>query len=76
MNTIETTEEYGSETTADLLHDLSRRLDFAWRYDQYIANCNGETGLREHWCAMKLQETRNIEALKTLLKQRALSAHF
>jgi hypothetical protein len=76
MTTSETAEEYVSETTADLLHDLSRRLDLFWRYDQYISNCNGETALRAHWCAMKLQETRNIETLKSLLRQRALGAHF
>ena len=66
----------GMETTADQFHRLSRRLDFAWRSDQYIANCNGETGLRQHWCAMKFQETRNIEVLKVLLRERVLSAHY
>ena len=25
----------------DLVHDLSRRLDAVWRYDQYIANAEG-----------------------------------
>ena len=26
----------------DLIHDLSKRLDALWRYDQYIANAEGK----------------------------------
>jgi hypothetical protein len=76
MSLTESNGSYVSETTVDLLHDLSRRLDYLWRYDQYIANCDGETDLREHWRAMKLQETINIEGLKKLLLKRASNADF
>jgi hypothetical protein len=30
----------------DLIHDLGRRLDVLWRYDQYIANADGKLGLQ------------------------------
>ncbi len=31
----------------DLIHDLSRRLDCLWRYDQYIANRDGHPDFRD-----------------------------
>ena len=33
----------------DLVHELSRRLDSVWRYDQYIANADGRADLQEFW---------------------------
>jgi len=53
----------------DLVHELSRRLDSLWRYDQYIANCEWRDGLREFWIGVKAQEEENIRQLKELLKQ-------
>ncbi|MGE3637361.1 MAG: hypothetical protein AB7G28_02300 [Pirellulales bacterium] len=53
----------------DLIHELSRRLDCLWRYDQYIANADWRTNLREFWEQMKAQERHNIVRLKTLLKE-------
>ena len=31
----------------DLVHELSRRLDGLWRYDQYISNAEGQKELQE-----------------------------
>ncbi len=30
----------------DLVHDLSRRLDALWRYDQYVANAEGYESIK------------------------------
>lgn len=68
--------EHVSEVTSDLLHELSRRLDSLWRYDQYIANCDGQIELRDYWRTIKLQETRTVEVLKSLLQQRAKNGDF
>ena len=51
----------------DLIHELSRRLDCLWRYDQYMANANGRVDLEEFWRAAKLQEQANIQKLKKLI---------
>jgi hypothetical protein len=53
----------------DLIHDLSRRLDAMWRYDQYIANAEWRSQLRDFWCHMKTQEQENIRRLKALLAE-------
>jgi hypothetical protein len=53
----------------DLVHELSRRLDSLWRYDQYIANCEWRDKLREFWSEMKAQEEQNIGRLKELLRE-------
>jgi hypothetical protein len=60
----------------DLVHDLSRRLDCLWRYDQYIANAVGQPELLEFWRAAKSQERTNIDQLKTLLVRRVQSNCF
>jgi len=51
----------------DLIHELSRRLDGVWRYDQYIANADGQADLQKIWRDVKAQELKNIEQLKKLL---------
>ncbi len=53
----------------DLVHELSRRLDGVWRYDQYIANAEGQDDLQKFWETVKAQERTNIEQLKKLLAQ-------
>ncbi len=53
----------------DLVHELSRRLDGVWRYDQYIANAEGQDDLQKFWETVKTQERTNIEQLKKLLAQ-------
>ena len=37
----------------DLVHELSKRLDALWRYDQYIANAEGHAFLEEFWRDLK-----------------------
>lgn len=53
----------------DLIHDLSRRLDCLWRYDQYIANADGQPELQAFWRDAKSQERQSIDQLKQLIKQ-------
>jgi len=47
--------EHMGETcgVADHDHDLGKRLDALWRYDQYIANAEGRPALQELWCDLK-----------------------
>lgn len=51
----------------DLVHELSRRLDGVWRYDQYVANANGLADLQKFWRHVKAQEQENITQLKRLI---------
>jgi len=51
----------------DLVHELSRRLDAVWRYDQYIANADGHESLQRLWKKLKQQEAENVEELKGLI---------
>jgi len=53
----------------DLVHELSRRLDALWRYDQYIANAEWRDGLKQFWSDMKSEEQQNIRRLKDLIGQ-------
>ena len=48
----------------DLIHDLSKRLDALWRYDQYIANAEGKPALQDIWRDIKAQEIDNINRMK------------
>lgn len=60
----------------DLIHELSKRLDALWRYDQYIANAEAHTDLEDFWREMKDQEIDNINRLKKLLKREIEAACF
>ncbi|MEO1376291.1 MAG: hypothetical protein AAFW70_18705 [Cyanobacteria bacterium J06635_10] len=53
----------------DMIHDLSRRLDALWRYDQYIANAQGYELVQAFWSKVKEQEKENILELKKLLSE-------
>lgn len=53
----------------DMIHELSKRLDALWRYDQYIANADGIPQLQEFWSDMKTQGQENIERLKELIAE-------
>ena len=53
----------------DMVHDLSRRLDALWRYDQYIANAEGYESVQAFWKKVKEQEKENIVELKKLLSE-------
>jgi hypothetical protein len=51
----------------DLVHDLSKRLDALWRYDQYIANADGKAELQNMWRDFKRQEMANINRVKGMI---------
>ena len=51
----------------DLVHDLSKRLDALWRYDQYIANADGRPELQQFWREMKQRETEQVRRLKEFI---------
>jgi hypothetical protein len=51
----------------DMIHELSKRLDALWRYDQYIANADGDSELEHFWQDLKAQEQDNISRLKGLV---------
>ena len=58
-----------SDHDRDLVHELSRRLDSLWRYDQYIANAEWRDNLRQFWCDAKAMEQQAIQRLKELIAQ-------
>ena len=51
----------------DLVHELGKRLDALWRYDQYIANAEGKTELQSFWKELQRQERGNVDRLKSLI---------
>ena len=51
----------------DLVHELSKRLDALWRYDQYIANAANDPELQEFWQDVQKQEGANVRRLKRLI---------
>ena len=53
----------------DLVHDLSKRLDALWRYDQYIANADGKPELQKLWRDLKSQEVANVKRVKQLVSE-------
>ncbi len=53
----------------DLVHELSRRLDALWRYDQYIANAEGHAFLQEFWTDLKFQDQEAVKRLKELIAE-------
>jgi len=53
----------------DLIHDLSKRLDALWRYDQYIANADGKSELQDMWRDLKREEIANIKRVKQMISE-------
>ncbi len=53
----------------DLVHELSRRLDALWRYDQYIANAEDHDNAKQFWNDVKSQEEENIKRLRGLIAE-------
>lgn len=51
----------------DLIHELNKRLDGLWRYDQYIANAENDTELQKLWRDLKQQEQQNVSRLKQMI---------
>lgn len=52
----------------DLVHELNKRLDALWRYDQYVSNAEGRKELQTFWHELKGQEQTNVQRLKELIK--------
>ena len=48
---------------------MSKRLDGVWRYDQYIANAEGNADLQNLWKELKRQDQQNVDRLKDLIRQ-------
>ena len=53
----------------DVIHELGKRLDALWRYDQYIANAEGDSELQEFWREVKEQEQDNVKQLKQFVAE-------
>ncbi|HEY1786790.1 MAG TPA: hypothetical protein VGJ73_01475 [Verrucomicrobiae bacterium] len=53
----------------DMIHELSKRLDALWRYDQYIANAEDDSHLQEFWRELKEQERENVIRLKQFVAE-------
>ena len=51
----------------DVVHELSKRLDALWRYDQYVANADGDPELQRLWQDFKQQEQKNVNRLKKIV---------
>ena len=60
----------------DLIHELSRRLDALWRYDQYIANAEWREDLRQFWMDAKAVEKQAIQRLRELIAQEVRTGCF
>jgi hypothetical protein len=53
----------------DMIHELSKRLDALWRYDQYIANAEQQPELQSFWRELKEQEQQNVKRLKQFVAE-------
>jgi len=53
----------------DLIHELSRRTDFLWRCDQFIANADGHEELQDFWRDVKKQELGNTDKMRKLIQK-------
>lgn len=51
----------------DLVHELSKRLDAVWRFDQYIANAEDKPEVRDFWRQLKQEEVKTVDRLKQLI---------
>ena len=60
----------------DLVHELSKRLDALWRYDQYIANAEKHAELQGFWREVKQQDQANVKKLKELIAREISSGCF
>lgn len=70
----ETTKHIGESKGAanhdhDVVHELSKRLDAVWRYDQYIANAGDDKQLSQLWRDFKADEQKNVTRLKEVIQK-------
>jgi hypothetical protein len=63
-------ETHGAEDhDHDLVHELSKRLDAVWRFDQYIANAEDKPQIRDFWRRLKQEEIKIVDRLKELIAE-------
>lgn len=60
----------------DLIHELSKRLDALWRYDQYIANAEEKPDAKAFWEELKTQDELVVKRLKALVTSEIQSGCF
>lgn len=53
----------------DLIHELNKRVDAVWRYDQYIANAEDKSELQDFWRQVKTQDQTVINTLRELIQK-------
>jgi hypothetical protein len=53
----------------DLIHELSKKLDALWRYDQYVANAQDRPEVQSFWQNQKRQCESDIRWLKRLIAE-------
>ena len=53
----------------DLVHELSKKLDALWRYDQYIANADGCPNAQALWRDFKKQCQADVQRLKQTIAE-------
>ncbi len=51
----------------DLVHELNKRLDALWRYDQYIANAEDDRSLQDFWRELKRSDQQAVTRIKDLI---------
>ncbi len=56
-----------SDRDHDMIHELSKKLDALWRYDQYIANAEGYPEVQALWRDFKRQDQTDVTRLKALI---------
>ncbi len=61
----------------DSIHDLAQvftnRTNAVWRYDQYIANADGNRRLQDFWRDMKRQDQQACDRMRELLAEQLQS---
>lgn len=60
----------------DMIHELSKRIDAVWKFDQYIANAEEDEELQQFWGDLKNQEQENVRRLKQLVAKHIASDCF
>jgi hypothetical protein len=60
----------------NMVHDLSKRLDAVWRYDQFIENAGKFPKLQQFWQESKEMELQTIERLKELIREHVRNDNF
>ena len=60
----------------DMIHELSKRLDAVWRYDQYISNAGDDKELKKLWSEFKAEDQTNVTLLKEAIQRHVTEGCF